>query len=153
MQIFELNWTMIARQTTILKDDFWQRIQQFYKQFSKQCSFVQFKLNCILWDKRLVRIGLILLHAFVYKYIIVHWLTWLSKSTSFTYEHTTVLFLFELHTHITHIRSIYSRSIIVPYTCPKQDSIHHSPRPSVLITNWRLNKPSHHGWIIWDSKV
>ena len=31
---------------TQVKDDFWQRMQQFYKQFSKQCSFftIQTKL-------------------------------------------------------------------------------------------------------------
>ena len=57
----------------LLEDDFLQRIQQFYKQFAKQCSFVQFKLNYILWDKRLVKIGLILLQAFVYKHVIVRW--------------------------------------------------------------------------------
>ena len=37
-----------------LKDDFLQRIQQFYEQFSKQCYFILFKLNCTLWDKRLL---------------------------------------------------------------------------------------------------
>ena len=38
----------------IMKDDFLQRIQQLYKQFSKQCYFILFKLNCNLWDKRLL---------------------------------------------------------------------------------------------------
>ena len=28
--------------------------------------FLQFKPNCLLWDKRLVRVGLILLHACMY---------------------------------------------------------------------------------------
>ena len=48
-----------------MKDDFLQRIQQFSKQFSKQCYFIQFNLNCTLWDKRLVKIGLIMLHEHV----------------------------------------------------------------------------------------
>ena len=29
-------------------------MQQFYKQFSKQCSFLQFKPNCLLWNKKVL---------------------------------------------------------------------------------------------------
>ena len=41
--------------------------------------FLQFKLNYVLWDKRLVKIGLILLHAFVYNvfyWSIQYWRFW-----------------------------------------------------------------------------
>ena len=50
-------------------------MQQFYKQFSKQCSF--YNSNQIVFSeiKDLSKVGLILLHACVYKYVIVHWQT------------------------------------------------------------------------------
>ena len=48
---------LLAKNTTILWAIF------------KAMIFLQLKLNRILWDKRLARIGLILLHAFVYEYI------------------------------------------------------------------------------------
>ena len=51
-------------------------MQQFYKKFLKQTFLFTIQTKIVFSEiKDLSKVGLILLHACVYKYIIVHWQT------------------------------------------------------------------------------
>ena len=51
-------------------------MQQFYKKFLEQTFFFTIQTKIVFSEiKDLSKVGLILLHACVYKYIIVHWQT------------------------------------------------------------------------------